>query len=120
MIHAVTGKYRRRIIQSMQTDSRSVQTISSQELVDSVRALIEDAGIRRHRQALILSGSRRWGDKTAQNLLDAIGLETIHWFSDRAPEGVSSSQGAAAFRLLGTELDALVFDAWSGFDPDAF
>ena len=43
-----------------------------------------------------------------------------HWFGEHAPPGISCSQGAAAFSQLGGELDLLVFDAWSGFDPDAF
>jgi tRNA(Met) cytidine acetyltransferase len=89
-------------------------------LLAVVNELIEVAKSRNQRRALVLSGSRDWCVELAGQLLAATGLSSVHWFSDRAPSSAAASQGAAALRLLGTELDALVFDAWSGFDPDAF
>ncbi len=44
----------------------------------------------------------------------------IHWHGAGAPAGVRASCGREAFRHLGRECDVLVFNAWSGFDPDAF
>lgn len=44
----------------------------------------------------------------------------IHWHGDGAPAGVQASHGREAFQQLGRECEVLVFNAWSGFDPDAF
>jgi tRNA(Met) cytidine acetyltransferase len=52
--------------------------------------------------------------------VEALALEDAYWFSDSAPQGAATASGTAALHLLGREIDALVFDAWSGFDPDAF
>ena len=104
----------------MPSASESTSVPSFQDQLNAVDGLIETARSCNHRRALVLAGSRDWCLDTAERLLAATGLSSVHWFSDRAPACVSSSQGAAALRLLGTELDALVFDAWSGFDPDAF
>ncbi len=72
------------------------------------------------RRALVISGSRRWCSETAEQFVRTAGYPDLHWFGENPPQGIPSSLGAAAFRLLGGELDLLVFDAWSGFDPDAF
>ena len=52
--------------------------------------------------------------------MEALALADTYWFSDSAPQGAPTASGTAALHLLGREIDALVFDAWSGFDPDAF
>lgn len=72
------------------------------------------------RRALIIAGSRDWCAATAEQYVRAAAYPDTHWFGEHSPQGISSSQGAAAFSKLGGELDVLVFDAWSGFDPDAF
>jgi tRNA(Met) cytidine acetyltransferase len=108
------------VIRHMPSGSESAQVSSFQEQLKAVRDLIETARRQHQRRALVLAGSRDWCLDVAEQLLTATGLLSVHWFSDRAPASAASSQGAAALRLLGTELDALVFDAWSGFDPDAF
>ena len=104
----------------MPSGSELAQNSSFQDQLRAVRGLIDTAGRQHQRRALVLAGSRDWCLDVADQLVKASGLLSVHWFSDRAPAVAASSQGAAALRLLGTELDALVFDAWSGFDPDAF
>ncbi len=52
--------------------------------------------------------------------LQGAGLGQVLWIGTRGPEGVRSLPGARAHRVLGRELDGLVFDAHSGFDPEAF
>jgi tRNA(Met) cytidine acetyltransferase len=104
----------------MPSASESAQNSSFQDQLKSVRGLIDMAGRQHQRRALVLAGSRDWCLDVAERFLTATGQRSVHWFSDRPPASAVSSQGAAALRLLGTELDALVFDAWSGFDPDAF
>lgn len=76
--------------------------------------------MQRHRHMLVLSGNRVWAMQSATYLLQVLAPAEVHWFSDRAPDHASSSRVGAAMRVLGRELDALVFDAFSGFDPDAF
>ena len=78
------------------------------------------AAARRQRVALVLAGDRADHSRLAQRICDALGFGDVCWFSDQAPPAQNAVQGQAAFRLLGREFDALVFDAWSGFDPDAF
>lgn len=93
---------------------------SALELIASLRRVVTDAGSRRHRRALLLTGNREESIRLAQRISDELAFADVCWFGDRAPPAVAPVQGEAAFRLLGREFDALVFDAWSGFDPDAF
>jgi tRNA(Met) cytidine acetyltransferase len=90
------------------------------DIVDAVRTSIDRAAVNRHRVALVLTGNRQSNVCLAQQLLDASMLPDACWFSDLAPQTAHTLQGTASLRLLGREIDALVFDAWSGFDPDAF
>jgi tRNA(Met) cytidine acetyltransferase len=100
---------------------RDTEQISiSSELVNAVHDLIAMAREQRRRRVLVLSGSSHWCRGAAGRLLEYTDYSSVHWFSDRAPSGALSIQGPAALNMLGTEHDALVFDAWSGFDPDAF
>jgi tRNA(Met) cytidine acetyltransferase len=104
----------------MPFESESIQVRSAQHQLKAVHDLIEAARRQNQRRALVLAGPRDWCLDIAQQVVTCTGLSSVHWYSDSAPPSAASSQGAAALRLLGTELDALVFDAWSGFDPDAF
>ncbi|MFQ5644861.1 MAG: tRNA(Met) cytidine acetyltransferase TmcA [Thiogranum sp.] len=104
----------------MSQESAPVPLPLSPRVIESVQGLLAGAGHQRHRCALVLSGSRKHCLAAAEQLLTVLGLPVVHWFGDHPPPGVDASQGAAALRLLGTETDVLVFDAWSGFDPNAF
>lgn len=97
-----------------------MSTSVSDQLIGAVEALAATARRCCQRRAVILAGAREGGLEAACALLERLAPGTVHWFSDAAPPGASASQGSAALALLGCELDALVFDAWSGFDPDAF
>lgn len=104
----------------MHFSDESQQPDASQSFLDAVRQLQLTARRSGQRRVLLLAGSRDWCIRSASRALDTLPLSDTHWFSDAAPAGAASSHGGAALRLLGTEFDALVFDAWSGFDPDAF
>ncbi len=104
----------------MHSSSAAGPAALSPRLIDTAGALLAAAGRRKHRCAMVFTGTRDGCRAAAEQLLALSGLSAVHWFSDRPPRGAEASQGTAALRLLGTELDALVFDAWSGFDPNAF
>ncbi|MDN5870610.1 MAG: GNAT family N-acetyltransferase [Nitrococcus sp.] len=67
-----------------------------------------------------MTGERDWCLEQAQVLLEQPQLTAIVWLGDRAVAGIAPLATAQARQLLGQEVDALVVDAWAGFDPDAF
>ena len=84
------------------------------------RSLIREAGAARHRRALVLAGEAIWTLHAARACLRETPYTDILWLSTRAPEGSRSIEASKAHKVLGSEVDVLVFDAHSGFDPDAF
>jgi tRNA(Met) cytidine acetyltransferase len=68
----------------------------------------------------VLSGDREQSVRIASELLTRLEYSEVAWYSDKVPAGQRDCYATAAFSLLGNEVDALVFDAWAGFDPDAF
>ena len=73
-----------------------------------------------HRLILMLSGDRDWTAVAARAAAAAVDLEDAAvWLSDRAiVTGTAPLESAT--RLLGGECGVLIYDAWSGFDPDGF
>jgi len=67
----------------------------------------------------VLAGGQGWTLSTAAASLAATSRSTTVWLSEREVAGrrLPVSHGE---RLLGSELDNLVYDAYSGFDPDSF
>jgi len=77
------------------------------------------ARARHHRLALVLAGQAAWTVQMAEACL-AARTGVALWLSDR-PSLIPPHQPlAAGLRLLGRELDFLVYDAQGGFDPDSF
>lgn len=74
----------------------------------------------RQRRVLVLAGDHRWCLQQAQPLVDTLGLSPSFWFGDQPSANIPAGKSADASGLLGSELDLLVFDVWSGFDADAF
>ncbi|MEA3412176.1 MAG: GNAT family N-acetyltransferase [Pseudomonadota bacterium] len=83
-------------------------------------ALSANARPARHRCALCLTGDPQWTLGAAQAALRATGVGDALWISTRAPSGVRAIPASEARGILGAEVDHVVFDAFSGFDPDAF
>lgn len=72
-----------------------------------------------HRATLLLSGEPDWTALQAHRAVAALPDLRATWLSERAlVQGVLPLR--AADRLLGADLDLLVYDAHSGFDPDGF
>ena len=76
----------------------------------------------RQRRLLTLSGERSWCAHIADTYFRT-GMDTasaqLLWVGENAPTSVASIKAAQARQWLGQELDLLVYDAWSGLDPDA-
>ncbi|EXJ13397.1 tRNA(Met) cytidine acetyltransferase TmcA [Imhoffiella purpurea] len=87
--------------------------------MDRIRSLLAEARATNQRRTLILSGSMDWTAKCARALDErAAGLEAA-WIADR-PIVPQVLPMRSATSLLGRDLELLVFDAHSGFDPDGF
>ena len=82
--------------------------------------LVAAAEAGNHRRVLVLAGAREWGRSTAVEAVAATPLHHTLWISDTAPEGAWRLHGDQAHQVLGREVDACIFDAHAGFDPDAF
>ena len=87
--------------------------------IPASRSLVE-ARAPRHRLTLVLSGDPDWTAAAARSVVAAAAFDRpVFWLSDR-PLDPGVRPLAAGARLLGGECDLLVYDAWSGFDPDGF
>ena len=71
------------------------------------------------RRTLVLSGDPAWTAAAARTAADDTADACAVWLSDR-PLHPAARPLDSATRLLGGECDLLVYDAWSGFDPDGF
>lgn len=70
-----------------------------------------------HRRLWVLAGSRQWATEAARRYLDG---GAAFWIGDPVLPGVAGCTAGQSRRLLGSEIDVLVFDAHAGFDPEAF
>ncbi len=95
-----------------------------QDIALGLRARARSKG---HRLALVLSGGPDWTLAAARGAVSALALgddSTALWLTDRVlvdpPSGITTAPIASGTRLVGGESGLLVYDAWSGFDPDGF
>lgn len=86
-----------------------------QSLVRRLRAQASAAG---HRLTLVLSGDPDWTAAAAGSAVTAAGASPV-WLCDRPIHPLARPLNTAT-RLLGGECDLLIYDAWSGLDPDGF
>jgi len=84
-------------------------------------SLRERASSSNHRLTLVLSGSPSWALSAATAVVSMQAGSQIAWLTERQPpaQGVRLPL-SGGYKLLGSELDLLVYDAHSGFDPDSF
>ncbi len=87
---------------------------------DAIEALWAQARASHQRRLAWLSGDPRLSRELVSRLLETHPGLDPHWHGGGAPAGLVASHGREAFRFLGGECGLLVFNAWSGFDPDAF
>lgn len=72
-----------------------------------------------HRHGVVLCGERGWAVDTAMDLLAQIDFMRVLWVSDCAPVSQWSLTARQVHTVLGSETDAVIFDAYAGLDPDA-
>ena len=89
-------------------------------LVQAAGHLRQRALACRQRRLLVLAGDHRWCLQQAESLVETLKVAQSFWFGDQPSANIPSGKSADASGLLGSELDLLVFDVWSGFDCDAF
>ncbi len=73
-----------------------------------------------HRCGIVISGDEAWCLEVAKMILAAVDLKTARWITESKPLPEASMSAAQARTMLGHDTDAVVFNAWSRFDPDAF
>lgn len=88
--------------------------------LEIARRLVRDAADTGQRRGLVLAGGADWCTSGAREVLSGLEFGESMWVTAHPPAGVRALSGAQARKVLGREVDALVFDAHSGFDPDAF
>lgn len=95
-------------------------TLSFAGIAAATATLAAAAQAHNHRRALVLAGAEPWCRQAAAAALADAASAPVLWISEHAPEGANAVKGAQAGSVLGREFDAVVFDAYSGFDVDAF
>jgi len=73
-----------------------------------------------HRIGIVISGDEEWCQEVTKVILAATGLQDTWWITETLPLPKNSKPAAQARTLLGHDTDAVIFNAWSRFDPDAF
>jgi tRNA(Met) cytidine acetyltransferase len=95
-----------------------INTYSSlNHLVNECRRLAQQ---NRHRHLLRLSGEQQWCVQQTNLIIDTIAGANSLWIGEHAPHGITQSTNHQALTHLGGEYSLLIYNAFSGFDPDAF
>ncbi len=83
-------------------------------------ALQQSARQYRHRRLLLFCGTPEACRQQAHQVATALAPGHALWVGEAAPAEIGSVRNPQARERLGGELDLLVYDAFCGFDPDAF
>ena len=79
--------------------------------------LAKDALAHFHRRLLVVSGSRDWCYQQVKQLES---IQGVIWIGNDYSGPAKSVGSRQVHRLLGQTVEHLIFDAWSGFNPDSF
>lgn len=101
----------------MTTDSDGA---TPQAIADWLTARADHAAVANQRALVVLAGPRDWGRLCVKAALAGSSDRPILWVSDTAPADAWSLAGPRARQVLGQETAHVVFDAFAGFNPDAF
>ncbi|MBK1721970.1 tRNA(Met) cytidine acetyltransferase TmcA [Thiocystis violacea] len=93
--------------------------VADAALTERLTALHRRALAANHRVAIRLSGTPDWTHAAATSICRLFPLRQPVWLTDRAL-AADALPLRSAHKLLGRDLDLLLYDAHSGFDPDGF
>lgn len=91
-----------------------------QSLIRLVKKLKQDAGEAFQRRLLVLSGTDVWCRSTAAGILKELPSQQPLWVGQPVGYNIPHLLNPQLSALLGSETELLVYDAFSGFDADAF
>ncbi|MES9831515.1 MAG: GNAT family N-acetyltransferase [Candidatus Thiodiazotropha sp. DIVDIV] len=101
-----------------QKNEATINTYSSiEQLANDCRQLAQQ---RQHRYLLRISGEQTWCVDQASQIIDLIADPNSLWVGEQAPKEIQQSSNQQALTYLGGECPLLIYNAYSGFDPDAF
>ena len=93
---------------------------------DAIEQLIAVARQNKHRQLIVLAGDETWALEEAACIQDvaceasALALSQIVWVSHWAPEDTAKASVRDLHGYLGTETGLVIYNAYDGFNPNAF
>lgn len=89
---------------------------------EAVKQIQTNARLHNHRQLVVLSGGHDWAVAKAQKIQGWITGDSDRslWVSRQVQEQSVTVGSRDLHRYLGQEIDLLVYDAWDGFNPNAF
>ncbi len=83
-------------------------------------SLLDGLQSKKHRALIVLSGEQEWCRSTALDMLLSSSFPRALWVGDANTPAVKSIAAKDMHQVLGLEYDAVVYDAYEGFDADAF
>ena len=95
-------------------------TSSRTSHIDLALQLQSSARAHRHRRLLLLSGDADACRRQAVQLLETLACEKSLWIGEQPPFEISVRSNNQALQHLGDEVELLIYDAFCGFNPDAF
>ena len=96
------------------------QSIPDADIVSLASALLAQGCQCHQRRMLLLAGEAEWCRKITHQVLALPELSRATWVSSDGSTDGEVVDARSVKGLLGQERDAVIFDAHSGFDPDAF
>ncbi|MEW8258144.1 MAG: GNAT family N-acetyltransferase, partial [Candidatus Thiodiazotropha taylori] len=67
-----------------------------------------------------MAGEASWSIEQAKQIVQVINDPNTLWIGEHPPEGIAHADNRQALQHLGRESGLLIYNAFSGFDPDAF
>ncbi|MCG7976756.1 MAG: GNAT family N-acetyltransferase [Candidatus Thiodiazotropha endolucinida] len=85
-----------------------------------LQQLRANASQRRHRALLVIAGDPAWCKNRAMAALHQLKIADSIWIGDANTDEIATLNNDQALAQLGRECEVLIYNAHSGFDPDAF
>ncbi len=83
-------------------------------------SLLDGLQSKKHRALVVLSGEQEWCRSMALDMLSSPSFSRMLWVGDAETTEIKSIAAKSMHQVLGLEYDAVVYDAYKGFDADAF